>query len=243
MSLTRSTGIALRVIATMRRDRRTLVLLIVAPLVIMSLVGMSFQEMPLVLDFAAPSILAIFAFLFSFILTGVSFLRERLGGTLERLLATPMGRTDLLVGYVLGFLGFALVQATIVLLYAVYVLDVAFQSTFVEVFTFLAVLTVTGVSLGIFASVFTRNEFQVIQLIPVFFTPQIFLSGVFLPVDGMPEYLQVVSRAMPLRYAVEGLRKMMLSGSGLTDVTLELAVLVTVAVLALGLAGTTVRRA
>ena len=243
MSVTRSTAIALRIIATMRRDRRTLALLLVAPLVIMSLVGMSFQEMPMVLRSPAPSILAIFAFLFSFILTGVSLLRERVGGTLERLLATPMGRADLLVGYVLVFLGFALVQSTVVLLYAVYVLDVAFHASFWEVFVFLAVLTVTGVSLGIFASVFTRNEFQVIQLIPVFFTPQIFLSGVFLPLDGMPDYLQAVSRAMPLRDAVEGLRKMMLGGSGLTDVMVELAVLVAVAVLALRLAGTTVRRA
>ena len=136
-----------------------------------------------------------------------------------------------------------MVQSTVVLLYAVYVLDVAFHASFWEVFVFLAVLTVTGVSLGIFASVFTRNEFQVIQLIPVFFTPQIFLSGVFLPLDGMPDYLQAVSRAMPLRDAVEGLRKMMLGGSGLTDVMVELAVLVAVAVLALRLAGTTVRRA
>ena len=243
MSLVRSLGIAFRIISAMRRDHRTLALLVVSPIVIMSLIGLSFNKTPKVLDFAAPAIMSIFALLFSFLLTGIAFLRERLGGTLERLLATPVGRADLLFGYLLGFLGFALLQSLVVLLYTIYVLHVTYRSTFLEVFLFLAMLTVTGVSLGIFISVFARNEFQIMQFIPLFLSPQIFLSGVFLPVDQMPSYLQAISSVLPLRYAIEGLRSMMLQGLSIGDVGKDLAVLGAIAVASLALAGTTVRKA
>lgn len=242
MSLLRSAGIALRIVHTMRRDYRTLALLTVAPVVVMSLVGFSFAKKPQTLDFAAPAIISIFALTFAFILTGVSFLRERVSGTLERLLATPVGGADLLVGYLLGFLGFALLQATVVLVFTVYVLDVTYRSSFWEVFLFLTVLTVTGVSLGIFVSIFSRNEFQIMQFQPVFFAPQIFLSGVFLPVEEMPGYLRAISALMPLRYAIDGLRALMLQGAGVVDVTKELMILVAIAAGALALASTTVRR-
>ena len=243
MSLQRSLGIALRIIQGMRRDHRTLALLVVAPIVIMSLIGLSFNKTPKVLDFAAPAIMSIFALLFSFILTGVSFLRERLGGTLERLLATPVGRADLLVGYLLGFLGFALLQSLVVQIYTVYVLHVTYKSTFLEVFLFLSILTITGVSLGIFISVFARNEFQIMQFLPLFLAPQIFLSGVFLPVGEMPDYLQAISAVLPLRYAIEGLRALMLQGASLADVGKDLAILGAIAAGSLVLAGTTVRKA
>ncbi len=240
--LLRSSGIALRIVHTMRRDHRTLALMVVAPVVVMALVGLSFETTPLVLDFAAPAIMSIFALLFAFILTGVSFLRERVSGTLERLLATPVGRADVLVGYLMGFLGFALLQATIVLAFTVYVLDVTYRSSFWEVLLFLSVLTVTGVSLGIFLSIFARNEFQIMQFMPLFLSPQIFLSGVFLPVEEMPGYLQAIAAVMPLRYAIDGMRALMLQGAGLVDVSKELAVLLAIAAGALALASTTVRR-
>lgn len=240
--LLRSTGIALRIFHTLRRDHRTLALLVVVPVVVMALVGLSFQETPQVLDFAAPAIMSIFALLFAFILTGVSFLRERVSGTLERLLATPVGQADVLVGYLLGFLGFALLQAAVVLLFTVYVLDVTYRSSLWEVLFFLSVLTVTGVTLGIFVSIFARNEFQIMQFMPLFLSPQIFLSGVFLPVEEMPGYLQAIAAVMPLRYAIDGLRALMLQGAGLADVGKELMILVAIAAGALALASTTVRR-
>lgn len=242
MSFARSSGIALRIIQGLRRDRRTLALLVVVPVVIMSLVGLSFNQMPQVLDFIAPAVIAVFVFLFSFMLTGVSFLRERASGTLERLLATPVGRADLLIGYLLGFLGFALVQATVILLFTVYVLDVTYRTSFLEVFLFLAILTVTGVSLGVALSTFARNEFQIVQFIPLFFAPQIFLSGIFLPVEEMHGFLQAIATVIPLRYAIDGLRLLMLEGAGLLDVAKELAVLGGIAVGALIMASITVRR-
>lgn len=242
MSLSRSSAIAWRIALTMRRDHRTLALMLVVPVVIMLLIGLSFERMPQVLDGVAPALLGFFALFFSFILTGISFLRERLNGTLERLLATPVGRADLLLGYLLGFIGFALVQAAVVLFLTIYVLNVTNRSSIWEVVVFLVILTVSGVSLGIFASTFARNEFQVLQFIPLFFAPQVFLSGLFLPVEEMPGYLQAVALFLPLRYAIDGLRALMLQGAALADVTKELSILLAIAVGALILAGSTVRR-
>ncbi|MBI4302300.1 MAG: ABC transporter permease [Chloroflexi bacterium] len=242
MSRDRTLAIASRVMRQIIRDRRTLALLVVVPVVVMSLVGLSFTEESQILDSVAPALLATFAMFFVFILTGVSFLRERMEGTLERLLATPVGRTDVILGYLLGFLLFAALQATIILLFTIGVLKIHYAGALWEVFVFLMALTIGSVNLGIFVSTYARNEFQVMQFIPLVLAPQIFLSGIFLPVEEMPGYLQGLAKVLPLTHAVEGLREIMLHGKGLGDVITELAVLVVFAVIMLILAATTVRR-
>ena len=103
------------------------------------------------------------------------------------------------------------------------------------------VLTVVSVNLGIFISTFARNEFQVVQFIPIILAPQIFLSGIILPVEQMPGYFQAIARVLPLRYAVDGLREIMLKGQGLGDVGLELGV-AAFAIVLMSLAAITVRR-
>jgi ABC-2 type transport system permease protein len=211
-------------------------------MVVMALVGFSFADQPGILDPAAPALLTVFAFFFTFVLTGVSFLRERAQGTLERLLATPVGRGDILVGYLLGFLLFAALQTTVILLFTILVLQVNYRGELWQMFLFLMVLVVVSVNLGIFISTFARNEFQVVQFIPLVFAPQVFLSGILLPVEQMPQFLQAVAKALPLKYAVEGMREIMLQGKGLSGVTSELAVLAGFAVVLLALAAVTVRR-
>ena len=242
ISLGRSLAIALRIVRQVRRDHRSLALIIVAPVVVISLVGFSFFERREVLDNVAPALLAVFAFFFVFILTGISFLRERAQGTLERLLTTPVSRADILLGYLLGFLLFATVQALVILLFTVWVLQVEYRGDLWQVMALLLAVTVVSVNLGIFISTFARNEFQVVQFIPVMLAPQIFLSGLILPVEELPGAFQAVSTVLPLTYAVEGLREIMLRGGGLRDVAGELAVLLAFAVGFLALAGATVRR-
>jgi len=238
----RTLGIAERLVRQIVRDHRSVALIFAAPMVVMALVGFSFADQPAILDRAAPALLAVFAFFFTFVLTGVSFLRERAQGTLERLQSTPVGRGDILVGYLLGFLLFAALQTTVILLFTILVLKVGYAGELWEIFLFLMVLVVVSVNLGIFISTFARNEFQVVQFIPLVFAPQVFLSGILLPVEQMPQFLQAVARVLPLRYAVEGMREIMLQGKGLSGVTSELAVLAGFAVVLLVLAGVTVRR-
>lgn len=242
MSPDRTLAITGRIVRQMVRDHRSLALIIIAPIIVMSLVGLTFYDQKATLDRVAPALLGVFALFFTFVLTGVSFLRERAQGTLERLLTTPVGRGDLLVGYLLGFLLFTTVQALVILLFTILVLGVNYQGDLWQIFLLLMVLTVVGVNLGIFISTFARNEFQVVQFIPLVLAPQVFLSGVFVRVEEMPVYLEAIARVLPLTYAVRGLQDIMLRGQGLGAVTLELAVLGAFALVLLALAGVTVRR-
>ena len=233
--------IAARVMHQLIRDRRTVVLIVLVPLVVIALIGLSFPEGS-VLDFVAPALLATVALFFSFLLTGISFLRERSQGTMERLMASPVSRVDIVVGYLFGFFIFVLTQTLIVLLFTIYVLDVQYQGDLWQIFLFQIVVITGAVNLGIFTSTFARNEFQMAQFIPLIIFPQIFLSGIIWPVEQMPDYLQWLSKILPLTYAVDGLRDIMLAGKNLLDVWFELVVLVAFAAVMSVLAALTLRR-
>lgn len=207
----------------------------------MTLIGLSFPDSS-VLDFIAPALLATLALFFSFLLTGISFLRERSQGTMERLMASPVSRLDVVIGYLFGFFIFALTQSLIILLFTIYVLDVRYSGDLWQIFVFQTVVIAGAVNLGIFTSTFARNEFQMVQFIPLILFPQIFLCGVIWPVEQMPDYLQWLAAVLPLKYAVDGLRDIMLAGKNLLDVGFELSVLIGFAVIISIMAALTVRR-
>ena len=221
----RTLAIMERIIRQVVKDRRTIALIIVAPVIVMSLVGFSLTEQKEILNRIAPGLLAVFVFFFTFMLTGVSFLRERAEGTLERLLTTTVGRTDILGGYFLAFLVFAIIQTFVILAFTILVLQISYKGNLYDIVALLMLWVIVPVSLGIFISTFARNEFQVIQFIPVVFAPQLFLSGVIIPVKQMPLILEWISNVLPLTYAVEGLQRIMINGDSILDVWLELAVI------------------
>jgi ABC-2 type transport system permease protein len=233
--------IAGRVCRQLLRDRRTMVLIIAVPMVVMTLIGLSFPEGQ-VLDYIAPALLATMVLFFSFLLTGISFLRERSQGTMERLMASPVSRLDVVLGYLCGFFLFALAQTLIILLFTIYVLNVNYNGDLWQIFVFQIVIIAVAVNMGIFVSTFARNEFQMVQFIPLILFPQVFLCGVIWPVEQMPEYLQWIGRFLPLKYGVDGLRDIMLSGMSLIDVGFELLVLVGFTVATSVLATLTLRR-
>jgi ABC-2 type transport system permease protein len=233
--------IAGRVMRQLTRDRRTMALIFLVPLVVMTLIGLSFPQAG-VLDYIAPALLATLALFFGFLLTGISFLRERSQGTLERLMASPLSRLDIVVGYLCGFFIFALAQTLIILIFTIYVLDVNYHGDLWQIFVFQVVVIIGAVNLGIFISTFARNEFQMVQFIPLIILPQVFLCGVLWPVEQMPNYLQWLSTVLPLTYAVDGLRNIMLNGQNLMDVSVDLAVLVGFTILISILATVTLRK-
>jgi len=207
----------------------------------------------------APAILAFLAYFFVYILTGISFLRERTGGTLERLMATPVTRGEVVLGYTLGFGLFATLQVGLLLAWSLGSVEVpaigplpAFSVGIglpIAGSPLLAYLVVVlaalgSVSLGIFLSTFARTELQVIQFIPIVIVPQFLLSGVLFPVSGLPEILQPFVSLMPLTYAVDGLRQVLIAGADLrtSALQLDLAVLALVAVFFAGIASLTIRR-
>lgn len=221
--------IAGRVINQLLRDRRTLAMILIVPLVVMTLIGLSFPDLSM-LNYIAPALLATLALFFGFLLTGISFLRERSQGTLERLQVSPVTALDIVVGYLLGFFAFALVQTLIILFFTIYVFNIKYSGELWEILVFQVIVIVGAVNLGIFISAFARNEFQMVQFIPLIILPQAFLGGLLWPVEQMPDYLQWLAHIMPLTYGVHGLRDIMIGGKSLLDVWVDLAVLVGFAV-------------
>lgn len=196
------------------------------------------------LDYLAPVLIAVFAFFFIFLLSTVSFLRERTSGTLERLLATPLTRGELVLGYLGGFALFALLQALVILAFTVFVLKVQYRGNLATIFLVEAVLVVGSVSLGLAISAFARNELQAVQFVPIVLVPQIFLSGLLVPVDQLNDVLRALSTIMPLTYANEALRSVMVKGYQLTDplILRDIGILAAFAVLMAGAAIASIRR-
>jgi ABC-2 type transport system permease protein len=234
-------AIAQRTITQLIRDRRTIALILVVPLVIASLIGVSLSDKNM-LNYTLPAILATLIIFFGFLLSGISFLRERSQGTRERLMASPVSRVDIIVGYLLGFLIFALVQTLILFFYAVYVLKASFRGALWEIIIFQILIGVLAVCLGIFISAFAKNEFQMVQFIPLIIVPQIFICGLLFPVETMPDYLQWLAKFLPLTYGVDGMRVLMLQGKGLLDIGKDIWVLAVYAVALMVLASISLRR-
>jgi ABC-2 type transport system permease protein len=197
---------------------------------------------PSTISYAAPAMVTTFAFLFTFMLTSVAFLRERSSGTLERLLASPITKAEILSGYLLGFLPFATLQSILVLGYATLVLHAEILGPAWLVFAVLLLLVIGVVNLGIALSFFARNELQVIQFIPLVLLPQIFLGGLWWPLATLWPPLRVLSVLFPITHAVHALRAVMLAGSGLTDVWTDLLSLVMFALAMTGLGVLVLRR-
>ncbi len=207
----------------------------------------------------APAVVGFFAYFFVYILTGVSFLRERTGGTLERLLATPVARGEIVLGYTLGFGLFATVQVALLMAWALGSLQVpalgplptfsvglgiAVAGSPLLAFLVVLLLAVGAVSLGIFLSTFARTELQIIQFIPLVLAPQFLLSGVLFPVRTLPDILQPLVAIMPLSYAVDGLRQVFIRGAdlGVAELQVDLVVLAVIAAFFAAVASLTIRR-
>ena len=182
-------------------------------------------------DFFAPVLIAFMAFFFVFLLTAVSFLRERSRGTMERLLASPLTRFELIGGYFFGLLGFALAQTAVVVLFALYALKIHYLGNLAAIVVVELILVVGASNMGILFSTFAKNEFQVAQFIPLVILPQVFLSGVLWSIETMPKILQYCAYALPLTYANLALRKLMIKGFSLDQVLPEISALILFALL------------
>ena len=174
------------------------------------------------LDYFGAAFIGLVVFFLVFVITIVAFLNERSLGTLERLMATPLRRGEIVLGYMLGFTVLALVQAAEVLVFSLAVLKVHNQGNVLLIFGIEALMALAAVNLGIFLSMFARTEFQAVQFIPLVIVPQVLLSGILFPISTEPKPLQVVSDVLPLTYAVNGLRDVMVKGADLTWPSLQL---------------------
>jgi ABC-2 type transport system permease protein len=210
-------------------------------------------------DAFAPALVGFVVFFLVFILTGISFLRERIGGTLERLLATPVRRLEIVVGYSFGFAVFATIQVALILLFVLGTINLDLSDPLPDInlglgvpiagspilaFVITLLLAISAVNLGIFLSTFARTEFQIIQFIPLVIVPQALLAGIFFPVESLPGILAPIARVMPMTYGIDGLREVLIKGSGLdaASVQVDVAVLAGIALVLAVAATLTIRR-
>lgn len=177
-----------------------------------------------IFDYYGPVLLGFFIFLFVFLISGVSFIRERTTGTLERLLSTPIKKWEIVMGYLLGFSLVTILQSAIIAWFAVYVLDMMMAGSFLAVLAITLALALTALTLGILISSFANSEFQMIQFIPIIVVPQIFFSGLF-NLETISDLLSWIGPLTPLYYAAESLRDVMVRGYGWSDIYMNLLTL------------------
>jgi ABC-2 type transport system permease protein len=175
-------------------------------------------------DVISPIFVGFFVFFFVFLISGIGLLKERTTGTLERVLATPIRRWEIVTAYLIGYGIFALVQTVIVVLFSILVLKMVLVGSVWAVILINLLLALVALSLGTLLSAFAASEFQMIQFIPIIVVPQIFFTGIF-PMEGMPLWLQTIGRILPMTYAADALKSVMYKGFPLTQVGGDLLVL------------------
>ena len=242
MSLARTLAVAVRVLTQLRRDHRTMAMLLVLPAALMALLWWMFHDQPGP-GFSAlgPALLALIPFIVMFLVTSVTTLRERTSGTLERLLAMPLGKADFLGGYAIAFGLIAAVQSAIAVALCIWVLKLTIVGSAWMLMLVAVSDAILGSALGLFVSAFARTEFQAVQFMPLLVIPQILLCGLFIARDGMPSVLHAISDVLPLTYAVDAMRHVAASTS-LGYVWGRLAVVVGFAIASLLLGAITLRR-
>jgi ABC-2 type transport system permease protein len=235
-------AVTARVLTQLRRDHRTAAMLLVLPCVLMTLLWWMFQDVPGDLfDRFGPALLALFPFIVMFLVTSVTTLRERSSGTLERLLAMPMGRLDFLVGYAVAFGAVAAVQSALAVTLSVGLLGLEVAGPVVLLGVVAIADAVLGTALGLFVSAFARTEFQAVQFMPLFVIPQILLCGLFVQRESLPDVLHGVSDVLPLSYATDAMQTLV-SSTSTGEVWGDLAIVTAFALAALGLGAATLRR-
>jgi ABC-2 type transport system permease protein len=237
-----TTATAVRVLTQLRRDPRTVALLLVVPCVLIFLVDQLLADRPDVFLRVGVPLLGLFPLISMFLVTSITMLRERTTGTLERLLSLPLGKLDILLGYALAFAALAAVQATIVSLVGFGLLDLSVVNTEALVVALAVANAVLGMAIGLFLSAFARTEFQAVQFMPAFILPQILLCGLLVPRDQMAEWLQWISALLPMTYAYDALARAAEDTSLGWRFALDIVVLVGVTLLALSLGAATLRR-
>lgn len=187
-----------------------------------------------IFDVFSPILIGFFIFFFVFLISGIGLLRERTTGTLERLLSTPIKRSEVVVGYLIGYGIFAVIQTLVIIFFSIKVLNIILVGSIGYVILINLLSAIVALSLGILLSTFASSEFQMVQFIPIVIIPQVFFSGIF-PMDGMANWLQAISKIMPMYYAADALKGVMYKGYVFNKISLDLGILAIFAIVFIGL--------
>jgi ABC-2 type transport system permease protein len=197
---------------------------------------------PLLLNRLAPEYIGVFPFVIMFIVAAITTQRERARGTLERLMAMPLGKLDLLAGYAMAFGLMACAQVTLVVVISLTWLGVTLPGSSVPMAVIAVLDAILGMASGLFASAFARSEFQAVQFMPAFVLPQALLCGLVVQRDHMTAVLRWLSDVLPLSYAVDAMQRITVAASWTTAITADVAIIVAFIVAALVGGALTLRR-
>jgi ABC-2 type transport system permease protein len=242
MNIARTLATARRVLRQLGHDPRTIGLLLLVPVMLLVLLYFVFDSSPRAFDGIGASLLGIFPLVTMFLVTSIATLRERTSGTLERLLAMPLGKGDLILGYALAFGTLAVVQASVATGVAIGLLDLNFAGSPWLLLLVALLDALLGTALGLFVSAFAASEFQVVQFMPAVIFPQILLCGLFAPRDAMQPVLEAVSNVLPMSYAVDGMNEVLRNADVTGDYLRDIAIVAGSALLVLGVGAATLRR-
>lgn len=237
-----------RILRQLRSDRRTVAMILLVPALLMVLLYFLYDEVPTapgapsLFDRIAITMLGILPFVVMFLITSIAMQRERSSGTLERLLTTPMSKLDLLAAYASAFSVAAVAQAVLACAVAFGLLGLTTAGSIVWVIVIAVLNAVLGVAIGLLCSAFARTEFQAVQFMPVVVVPQLFLCGLLVPRDQMPDWLHAISNVLPLSYAVEALQQISSNSTFTHTMAIDIVVVLGFTVLALCAAAATLRR-
>jgi ABC-2 type transport system permease protein len=233
---------AVRVLSQLRRDPRTLALLLFVPVALVFLLEQLFADRRVIFQQIGGPLLGLFPLIAMFLVTSITMLRERVSGTLERLMALPLAKLDILAGYAIAFGLVAAAQALIVSTVAFGFLGLDTQGPAWAVVLLAVANAILGMSLGLFVSAFARTEFQAIQFMPAFILPQILLCGLFTPRAQMASWMRGLSDVLPFTYAYDALHRATKLGTFDGRFALDISITLGVTVLALALGASTLRR-
>ena len=242
MSRRASVATAARVLAQLRHDPRTLVMIVAVPCILQTLLKEMFEGQSAVFQHIGPPLLGLFPFVSMFLVTSITMLRERTSGTLERLMTMPLGKLDLLGGYGLAFALVAAVQASIVSGVAFGLLGLRVAGPYWAVIVLAVGNAVLGMALGLLVSAFAMNEFQAVQFMPAIVFPQILLCGLLVAREDMARWLRIISALLPLTYAYDALAKVAAGGPYGARFAADVAVIVGGTLAALAVGAATLRR-
>ena len=173
----------------------------------------------------APVLIGYILFFFVFLISGMALLKERTTGTLDRLLATPVKRSEVVFGYILAYSTLAIVQTIIVTLSSIYLLNIEVVGSLYYVIIVNVLLAMVALSLGLLLSTIAKTEFQIMQFVPIVVIPQMFFSGI-VSVESMGKTAVYISKILPVTYASDGLSKIILEGKNLVAVKHDVIVLI-----------------
>ncbi|ETJ07304.1 MAG: ABC transporter [Streptococcus parasanguinis DORA_23_24] len=171
-----------------------------------------------------PILIGFVVFFFVFLISGMALLKERTSGTLDRLLATPVKRSEIVYGYMLSYGIIAIFQTAVVVLAAIWLLDVEVVGNILNVIIVNVVLALVALAFGILLSTLAKSEFQMMQFIPLVIMPQLFFSGI-IPLSSMGDWAQTVGKFLPLTYSGDAISQIILYGHNLGDILSNLGVL------------------